>query len=96
MFALAFCLCLYVCFLSAYVIPAEPRMELWSDDMDKRIYKALSIGRERQFIKTGDPIIIVTGWKSGSGYTNTLRLINVPESDDAPILGTPIIKDYND
>ncbi|XP_061190880.1 pyruvate kinase PKM-like isoform X5 [Saccostrea echinata] len=74
----------------------EPRHELWTDDMDRRIYKAMALGRKRNFIKTGDYIIIVTGWKSGSGYTNTLRIINAPEKDDGPILGVPVIKDYND
>ncbi|XP_062613896.1 pyruvate kinase PKM-like [Saccostrea cucullata] len=75
---------------------SEPRVELWTDDMDKRIYKAMALGRKRNFIKKGDFIIIVTGWKSGSGYTNTLRIINAPETDEGPILGVPVIKDYND
>ena len=64
--------------------------------MDKRIYKAIAVGRERKFINTGDLLVIVTGWKSGSGYTNTMRIINVPEKDGGPIIGTPVIKDYND
>jgi len=64
--------------------------------MDKRIYKGISVARERGLVTSGDPIVIVTGWKSGSGYTNTMRLINVPETDDSPIMGTPIIQGYND
>ncbi|XP_052695063.1 pyruvate kinase PKM-like isoform X6 [Crassostrea angulata] len=76
-----------------YVVP---RLEFWTEDMDKRIYKAIAFGRDRNFIKNGDFMIIVTGWKSGSGYTNTLRIINAPETDEGPILGVPIIKDYND
>lgn len=74
----------------------EPRVEFWTEDMDKRIYKAIAFGKDRNFIKNGDFMIIVTGWKSGSGYTNTLRIINAPETDEGPILGVPIIKDYND
>jgi pyruvate kinase len=74
----------------------EPRKEYWTEDMDQRIYKAMAIGKERNFIKTGDFIIIVTGWKCGSGYTNTMRIINAPEKEEGPILGVPIIKDYND
>ena len=64
--------------------------------MDNRIYKALAIGRQRNFIKTGDPIVVVTGWRTGTGYTNTMRLINTPEDDGGPIVGTPVITDYND
>lgn len=75
---------------------SEPRLENWSEDMDKRIYKSIAVGRGRGFLATGDPLVIVTGWKSGSGYTNTMRLINVPETNDGPILGTPVIAGYND
>ncbi|WAR29507.1 KPYM-like protein [Mya arenaria] len=71
-------------------------MESWSEDMDKRIYKCIAVGRLRGFLAEGDPLVIVTGWQSGSGYTNTMRLITVPEKDEGPILGTPIIKGYND
>lgn len=74
----------------------EPKLEYWSEDMDKRIYKGISVGRARGMLETGDNIVIVTGWKSGSGYTNTMRLIGVPETDEGPILGTPVIKGYND
>ena len=65
--------------------------------MDKRIYKGIAVGRLRGFLRTNDPIVIVTGWKSGSGYTNTMRLLSVPETEGGPILGeTPIIEGYND
>ena len=80
-------------FLLLYI---EPKLEIWSDDMDRRIYKALDVGKLRGFIQPNDPIVIVTGWKSGSGYTNTMRLVNVPEKEDAPFFGTPIIEGYND
>jgi len=64
--------------------------------MDKRIYKGIAVGRVRGFLGAGEPLVIVTGWKSGSGYTNTMRLIMVPENNEGPILGTPIIAGYND
>lgn len=80
-------------FLLLYI---EPKVEPWSEDMDRRIYKSIAVGRLRGFLKTNDPIVIVTGWKSGSGYTNTMRLITVPETEQGPIIGTPIIEGYND
>ena len=75
---------------------SENKVELWTEDVDKRIHHGLKIGRARGFIKKDDPIIIVTGWRAGSGYTNTMRIINAPDNDNMPIMGVPIIKDYND
>ena len=42
------------------------------------------MGWERNMIVGGDPVIVVTGWKAGAGYTNTMRVIYVPEGDAPP------------
>ena len=83
--ALPACLLLYLC--------TEPKVSSWTEDMDKRIYKGIQVGRRRNFIKTGDPLIIVTGWRTGAGFTNTMRIVNTPEKDGDPIIGTPAIAD---
>ena len=57
----------------------EPKLALWTDDLDRRIYKALDVGKLRGFIQANDPIVIITGWQSGAGYTNTMRLATVPD-----------------
>ncbi|XP_075241017.1 pyruvate kinase PKM-like isoform X2 [Convolutriloba macropyga] len=49
----------------------------WSEDMDQRIQLAIQLAKGRQFIKKGDSIICVTGWKKGAGFTNTMRIIPV-------------------
>ena len=49
----------------------------WSEDMDQRIQEAIKLAKGRQFIKKGDSIICVTGWKKGAGFTNTMRIIPV-------------------
>lgn len=46
--------------------------------MDKRIQAAIDKSWENELIKPSDTIIVVTGWRSGSGYTNTVRIIQVP------------------
>lgn len=93
MYFIMFC---FLCILLCFVIYIEFRVEFWIEDMDKRIYKVIVFGRDRNFIKNGDFMIIVIGWKSGLGYINILRIINVFETDEGFILGVFIIKDYND
>uniref|UniRef100_A0A0N5BRU3 Pyruvate kinase n=1 Tax=Strongyloides papillosus TaxID=174720 RepID=A0A0N5BRU3_STREA len=47
----------------------------WTKDVDLRIREGINFGKEKGFIDTGDNIVVVTGWTSGAGKTNTLRLI---------------------
>nr|XP_031834387.1 pyruvate kinase-like isoform X2 [Nomia melanderi] len=59
----------------------------WLKDVDVRVQFGLNFGKSRGFVKTGDSVVVVTGWKQGSGYTNTLRVvyvdIDVPQDEDA-------------
>ncbi|XP_052756024.1 uncharacterized protein LOC113515592 [Galleria mellonella] len=47
----------------------------WSIDLEKRYTFCMKWAMEQGFIRIGDPIILVSGWKQGSGYTNTMRII---------------------
>lgn len=49
----------------------------WSDDVDARVQFAIEIGKERKMMQAGDFVVIVTGWQPGSGFTNTMRVIQV-------------------
>lgn len=49
----------------------------WSDDVDTRVKFAIAVGKERQFLKSGSFVIVVTGWQPGSGFTNTMRVVKV-------------------
>ncbi|KAL3319154.1 hypothetical protein Ciccas_002191 [Cichlidogyrus casuarinus] len=75
----------------------EPRSGEWTEDMDRRINFALEYAKRRHFIRTGDFVIIVTGWKAGTGSTNTLRIITVDDEDSVKaIIQTPSITKFND
>jgi pyruvate kinase len=34
-------------------------------------------GKKSGFIKSGDPIVCITGWRQGAGSSNTVRIFNV-------------------
>lgn len=52
-------------------------LEDWLKDVDARVQYGINFGKTRGFLKTGDAIVIVTGWKQGSGFTNTARIVYV-------------------
>ncbi|KAM3872790.1 LOW QUALITY PROTEIN: pyruvate kinase PKLR [Diretmus argenteus] len=51
---------------------------VWADDVDNRVNFGMDIGTARGFFKSGDMVIVVTGWIPGSGHTNIMRAVNVP------------------
>ena len=57
------------------IIYTEDRLSDWLKDVDARVTYGINFGKAKGFIKSGDPVIIVTGWKQGSGFTNTLRIL---------------------
>lgn len=59
---------------------AEEKLCDWLKDVDARVNFGLTHGKSRGFIKSGDPVIVVTGWKQGSGFTNTLRVVYVSDN----------------
>ncbi|KAI8785784.1 pyruvate kinase PKM-like isoform X4 [Biomphalaria glabrata] len=67
-----------------------PKMNEWTADVDRRIWKAISVGLERNMIKESDPVVILTGWKPGSGATNTMRIIAAHNEMDKELL-PPIV-----
>ncbi|NP_001315165.1 pyruvate kinase L/R [Cynoglossus semilaevis] len=50
---------------------------VWADDVDNRVNFGMNIGKARGFFKTGDMVIVVTGWIPGSGHTNIMRAVSV-------------------
>ncbi|XP_061879959.1 pyruvate kinase PKM isoform X1 [Entelurus aequoreus] len=59
------------------VLYTKPANEVWAEDVDMRVNFAMDMGKVRGFFKEGDVVIVLTGWRPGSGYTNTMRVVLV-------------------
>ena len=53
----------------------EGRLEDWGMDVDARIEFGVDFGKKNGFIKSGDIVICITGWRKGAGSSNTIRIL---------------------
>ncbi|XP_037102807.1 pyruvate kinase PKM isoform X3 [Syngnathus acus] len=60
------------------VLYTAPAHDVWAEDVDMRVNFAMDMGKVRGFFKKGDVVIVLTGWRPGSGFTNTMRVVLVP------------------
>ncbi|XP_043542579.1 pyruvate kinase PKM-like [Chiloscyllium plagiosum] len=51
--------------------------QVWSEDVDQRVSFAMDIAKARGFVHVGDMVIVLTGWRSGAGATNIMRVMPV-------------------
>ncbi|RZC41175.1 pyruvate kinase-like [Asbolus verrucosus] len=49
----------------------------WRKNVELRVEAGISFGKSLGFVRTGHLVVIVTGLQQGSGFTNTLSLLNV-------------------
>ncbi|XGW25838.1 hypothetical protein V3C99_006887 [Haemonchus contortus] len=54
---------------------SKPRESDWQADIDERIEFGIAAGKRHGIIWTGDPLVVVTGWHKGAGFTNTIRIL---------------------
>uniref|UniRef100_A0A3Q1D4N5 Pyruvate kinase n=1 Tax=Amphiprion ocellaris TaxID=80972 RepID=A0A3Q1D4N5_AMPOC len=59
------------------VLYTKPANDVWAEDVDMRVNFAMDMGKVRGFFKEGDVVIVLTGWRPGSGYTNTMDVVLV-------------------
>lgn len=57
-----------------YDLEREPD---WLKDVENRLNYGIEFGKAKGFIKTGDNIIAVTGWKQRAKFVSTLRIVVV-------------------
>lgn len=55
----------------------EDRIEDWTSDVEERIQFGVDFGKRNGFIKPGNTIICITGWRKGAGSSNTIRILTV-------------------
>ena len=51
---------------------------VWENDVNARIQWSMNKAIEDGFLKSGDSVVAVHGWKGGSSATNTVRVLMVP------------------
>ncbi|XP_002060370.3 pyruvate kinase [Drosophila virilis] len=49
--------------------------ENYANDVDARVGFALTSAKKSDLISDGDPIVIVSAWKDGGGFTNNVRVV---------------------
>lgn len=54
----------------------------WMKDVEERIKFGLTVGFSRGLLQSNDPVVVMTGWKQGVGFTNTLRLVYVKDDKE--------------
>lgn len=69
------------------VFVTEGPLPDWLKDVDVRVQFGLKFGKGRGFIKAGDPVVVVTGWKQGPGFTNTMRIVYVSADSKGAMIG---------
>uniref|UniRef100_T1KCP8 Pyruvate kinase C-terminal domain-containing protein n=1 Tax=Tetranychus urticae TaxID=32264 RepID=T1KCP8_TETUR len=47
----------------------------WPQDVDELIQAAIDFGKARDFMRTGDSVIVVTGFRKDTGSTNTMKIL---------------------
>ncbi|EGW09814.1 Pyruvate kinase isozymes M1/M2 [Cricetulus griseus] len=60
------------------VLCKDAVQDAWAEDVDLRVNLAMNVGKARGFFKKGDVVIVLTGWRPGSGFTNTMHVVPVP------------------
>ncbi|KAG0375346.1 Pyruvate kinase [Mortierella sp. AD032] len=53
----------------------EPKHEDWQEDVDRRLRWGMDQAIEVGLLKAGQPVVVIQGFRSGYGNTNTMRIV---------------------
>ncbi|KAL4706468.1 hypothetical protein ACJJTC_003040 [Scirpophaga incertulas] len=65
------------------IIYEDSPNEDWQKDLESRVLYCTSWAMHMAFIRVGDPLVVVSGWKQGSGTTNTMRIMYAVADSDS-------------
>lgn len=71
---------LYIVKNLSFSLTTDSKDQVWADDVDARLHHGISMARRIGYINSGDMIVLVTGWTSGAGSTNTIRVVTCPST----------------
>merc|ERR1711953_220149 len=57
----------------------QNKEEVWANDVEKRVNFCIASGKSKGLLNNGDFVVVVTGWRQGSGATNPMRIMIVQE-----------------
>merc|ERR1712080_734087 len=58
------------------ILYEEERGNDWTKDVDNRVQLAIDFGKRSKFISSGDHVVVISGWRQGTGSSNTVRILN--------------------
>ncbi|KAH9509593.1 hypothetical protein Btru_043969 [Bulinus truncatus] len=77
---------------------ASPQSEqpqiYWESDIDDDVLHALKYAESQKIVLADEPVVVVTGWKTGMSHTNTIRIIYCPKNGDYKNLKIPKLNFY--
>merc|ERR1712126_576404 len=57
------------------ILYEEERGNDWTKDVDNRVQLAIDFGKRSKFISSGDQVVVISGWRQGTGSSNTVRIL---------------------
>ena len=60
-------------------MPKDPE---WEVDIENRVQYCFKSALARGHLEPGQLAVVVTGWRPGSGSTNSMRVITVPDYNE--------------
>lgn len=55
------------------------RAKSWKEDSERRVQYGITYGKYSGFIRAADAIVIVSGTRASSGFTNNMRVVYASE-----------------
>ncbi|KAM3176436.1 hypothetical protein ACTXT7_006515 [Hymenolepis weldensis] len=71
------------------ILCEENEADSWSEDVNRRIKYAINYGAQINLLGDNDHIVVLTGWRSGSGHTNAVRIIQLGSFENHDVIGLP-------